>query len=221
MRILIIAPHMDDEVLGCGGTIARHIERGDEVHVCFIANRVYNHKYDLKSNKKEMECALKAREILGYREAYFLNLHDERLDTCIQDIIIPLEKCIKSVDPEIVFINHWGDNHQDHKAVFQAAMVALRPFASQNVKKIICYEVPSSTDQSPPLQAFAFLPNFYVNITSFLEKKLKALACYETESRNFPHPRSLLGVKIHAQKRGLEIGFEAAEAFFILREKLY
>ena len=219
MRVLVIAPHMDDEVLGMGGAIAKHVSEGDEVYVCFVAHRVYEHKYDEEKNRVEIQCALKAKEVLGYKEAEFFNLSDERLDVCIQDVLIPLEAYINKIKPEVVYINHRGDNHQDHKAVFQAAMVALRPSATPHTKKILCYEVPSSTEQSPPFSDLAFLPNLYVNIEKHLKTKIDALRCYQTEKRGFPHPRSLEGVRILAKKRGMEIGFKAAEAFIIMRDE--
>ena len=219
MKILVIAPHMDDEVLGMGGTIARHVSEGDEVYVCFVAHRIYDHKFDEEKNKVEFQSALKTKEVLGYKEAEFLNLNDERLDACIQDIFIPLEAYINKIKPEIVYVCHKGDNHQDHRAVFQAVMVALRPFANENIKKILCYEVPSSTEQSPPFNEYAFLPNFYVDIEKYLKTKIEALQCYQTEKRDFPHPRSDKGVEILAMKRGSEIGFKSAEAFIIIRDK--
>ncbi len=218
MRVLVIAPHMDDEVLGVGGTIARHVSSGDDVYVCFAAHRVYDHRYDEVQNRAEMQNALKAREVLGYKEAKFFNLDDERLDACIQDVIIPIEAYLDEVKPEVVYINHGGDNHQDHKAVFQAGMVALRPNINVGIKRILCYEVPSSTEQSPPLGEFAFLPNFYMNIEKYLPTKINALHCYEREKREFPHPRSDKAVEILAMKRGSEVGLNAAEAFMVIKE---
>lgn len=219
MKVLVISPHMDDEVLGVGGTIAKHVENGDEVYVCFIAHRIYNHKYDKVASDREMDNALKAKKVLEYKEAKFLNLNDERLDLCIQDILIPLENYISEINPELIYVNHGGDNHQDHKAVFKAVMVAIRPSAAKGIKKVLVYESPSSTEQSPPIPEYAFLPNFYVNIEKFINKKIQALKCYERESRKFPHPRSLEGIEILAKKRGLEIGFPTSEAFVVLREK--
>jgi LmbE family N-acetylglucosaminyl deacetylase len=218
MKVLVIAPHMDDETLGVGGTIARHALEGDEVYVCFIAHRVYDHKYDEKKNRSEVQCVLKAKEILGYKEARFFNLNDERLDACIQDILIPLEAYLNEVNPEVVYINHGGDNHQDHKAVFQAGMVALRPSANTGITKVLCYEVPSSTEQSPPFSQFAFLPNFYMNIEKYLPVKINALQCYQTEKREFPHPRSAKSIEVLAMKRGSEVGLKAAEAFMLIKE---
>jgi len=219
MKVLVVSPHMDDEVLGVGGTIAKHVENGDEVYVCFIAHRIYNHKYDKVASDREMDNALKAKKVLEYKEAKFLGLNDERLDLCIQDILIPLENYISEINPELIYVNHGGDNHQDHKAVFRAAMVATRPAIAKSIKKILVYESPSSTEQSPPIPEYAFLPSFYVNIEKFIDKKIQALKCYERESRKFPHPRSLEGVEVLAKKRGVEIGFSTSEAFVILREK--
>lgn len=218
MKVMVIAPHMDDEVLGMGGTIAKHVANGDEVHVCFVAHRVYEHKYDEEKNRAEIECALKAKEILGYKEAKFFNLNDERLDACIQDVLIPLEAYLNEIKPEVVYINHGGDNHQDHKAVFQAGMVALRPFVNTGIKRVLCYEAPSSTEQSPPLSELAFLPNFYVNIEKYLKTKIDALHCYQREKREFPHPRSDKAVEVLAMKRGSEVGLKAAEAFMVIKE---
>lgn len=218
MKVLVIAPHMDDEVLGAGGTIARHVSEGDEVYVCFAAHRVYEHKYDEKKNRTEVQCALKAKEILGYKEARFFNLNDERLDACIQDVLIPLEAYLNKVNPEVVYINHGGDNHQDHKAVFQAGMVALRLSANAGIKRVLCYEVPSSTEQSPPFSQLAFLPNFYVNIEKYLPNKIEALHSYQREKREFPHPRSAKSIEVLAMKRGSEVGFKAAEAFMVIKE---
>lgn len=218
-RVLVIAPHMDDEVLGCGGVIARHNDNGDKVSVIFIAYRAYNHIYDEQKNNIEKTHALKAKEALKYEEAFFLNLSDERLDMAVQDIIIPLEKHFEDIMPDTVYIPFSGDNNQDHRAVYNASRVLLRPSATLFIDKVYMYEAPSSTDQSPPLPENMFYPNYYVNISSYIDRKITALNCYETEKKEFPHPRSEKGLRVLAQKRGMEIGFEYAEAFMILRNK--
>jgi len=219
MKVLVVSPHMDDEVLGVGGTIARHVHVGHEVYVCFIAHRIYERKYDKIRNQKEVEHALDAKNTLGYKEAEFFSLNDERLDSCIQDIIIPLEDSIFKIKPDIVYSPFYGDNHQDHRAVFQAVRVAIRPSAKVTPKKWLLYETPSSTDQSPPLAENAFLPNYYVDISLFIDKKLMAYKCYKNEERGLPHPRSEEAIRILASRRGIESGFNAAESFMILREK--
>jgi len=219
MKILVIAPHMDDEVLGCGATIAKHIKNKNNVCVCFVANRIYNHQFDREKYAIEKQHAVEAKKILGYDEAVFLELNDERLDASIQDIIILLEKYVNKVKPDIVYTPFKSDNNQDHRAVFDAARVVLRPAATPFINSIYMYEVPSATEQSPPLAETAFLPNHYVDIKKYIHKKIKAFRCYRTEKRLYPHPRSEKAIRILADKRGIEIGFECAEAFMVLREK--
>jgi len=219
MDVLVIAPHMDDEVLGCAGAIAKHVANKDDVFVCFIAHRIYNHQFDKEKNKIEKQHALKAKEVLGYKESTFFELSDERLDVSVQDIIILLEKYVNKVKPAIVYIPFMGDNNQDHRAVFDAARVVLRPAATPFINSIYMYEVSSSTEQSPPLPENTFLPNRYVDISEYIDKKIEVFKYYETEERDYPHPRSEKALIVLAQKRGTEIGFEYAEAFMILRDK--
>ncbi len=219
MKVLVIAPHMDDEVLGCGGTIARHVAGGDEVYVCFVAHRVYDHKFDERKNELERSHAVKAQNVLGYKETLFLDLNDERLDASVQDIIIPLEKHIFKIKPDVVYSAFYGDNNQDHRAVFDAVRVAARPSATPFISKLLMYEVPSSTEQSPQSKDSVFIPNYYVDISDSFDIKAKAFSCYETEKRGFPHPRSQEAIAVLAKKRGIEMGYKYAEAFMILREK--
>lgn len=219
MKVLVVSPHMDDEVLGCGGTIAKHVKNGDKVHVCFIAHRVYGRKFDAGKNMVEKGHTLKAKKVLGYDEAVFFDLSDERLDSSVQNILIPLEDYMVRVKPEIVYCPFRSDNHQDHRAVFDALRVAAKPSTATFVRRLLMYEVSSSTEQSPSLKENAFLPNYYADITKYIDKKIKALLCYETEKRAYPHPRSGEAVRALSQKRGVEIGFKYAEAFMALREK--
>ncbi len=219
MNVIVIAPHMDDEALGCGGTICKHINRNDVVSVIFVAHRIYNHRFDESKNTLQMEHANEAKDVLRYKDAFFLDLPDERLDVAVQDIIIPLENLIDEIKPETVYIPFRGDNNQDHRAVFDALRVVLRPVATPFIKSVCMYEVPSSTDQSPPLVENAFLPNYYVDISPFIDRKLMAYKCYKNEKRSLPHPRSEEAIRILASRRGIESGFNAAESFMILREK--
>ena len=218
MKVLIVAPHMDDEVLSCGGTIIRHVDSGDHVTVCIVANRAYNHKYDQNLIEQEKDCCKKAKEILSYQDLVFLDLPDEQLDRSQIDIIIPLEEIVNSCKPDIVYIPNRGDLNQDHRAVFEAARVVCRPHAGHRVTTLRAFEVPSSTDQVPEALEWPFLPNYYVNVKSSLEQKIEAMACYSKESKSFPHPRSAEGLRVYAQKRGMEVGIEAAEAFVVLRD---
>ena len=218
-KILVIAPHMDDEVLGVGATISRHVEQGDHVTVCVVANRAYGHKYIDSAISKEQEAARQAQAVLGYHDLQFLDLPDEQLDRGIIDIIVPLEKVCIEMKPDVVYTCHRGDINQDHQAVFKAATIVCRPISQYRPQRVLCYEVPSSTDQAPPFTELQFMPNLYVNlIPEYLERKVEAMRHYEKESRPFPHPRSPEGIIAYARKRGMEVGFEAAEAFMIVRD---
>ena len=213
----MIAPHMDDEVLGVGGTICRHIEKKDLVRVCFVCNRAYGHKYVKKFIKTEKENALEAKNILGYQEHAFLDMNDERLDAGLIEAIISIEKAVKGFKPNIAYIPHRGDNNQDHRAVFEASMVALRSFSSPYVREIHAYECPSSTEQSSPSRENIFVPNRYSDITQFMHKKKEALNCYQREKREFPHPRSIRAIEAWAMKRGAEAYLKYAESFEVVR----
>lgn len=221
MRVLIVSAHMDDEVLGAGGTIAKHALKGDELTVCILANRAYDHKYDDKLINKQKESAFKAKDILGYSSLVFLDLKDEQLDDKTIDILTPLERVFKKVEPEVVYLNHQGDTNQDHKASFAAGIIACRSFANPSLKRVLSYEVLSSTEQIPPFKELAFLPNYYSDIEQYLDKKVKAMACYEQEFKDFPHPRSAEAITALAKKRGTEAGFKAAEAFVLIKEKWF
>ena len=138
------------------------------------------------------------------------------------ELLTAIEKAIAGFAPEVVYLNHRNDPHQDHKAVYEAAHISLRTISRHlpnRLQRIACYEVPSSTDQAPPFTEYAFLPNYYVDITPYLEKKKQAMACYETESRPFPHARSAEGIAALAKVRGMASNLSAAEAFVIVREE--
>lgn len=209
---------MDDEVLGVGGTIAKHVNKGDEVRVVIVANRIYNHRLDPELVEKDRVSSYNAQKILGYSKVIFLGLDDERLDNKVQDIIIPLEKEFNQFLPDIVYTNHFGDNNQDHRAVFQAARVVTRQAQKNPPSKVLLYETPSSTEQSPPMISNIFLPSYFVNIDLFLDKKILAMQCYKDEIRDFPHPRSIKGIKTYAKFRGIQSNFHHAEAFMIMRD---
>ncbi len=219
MRVLVISPHMDDEVLGAGGVIQRHVERKDEVTVCVVANRVYKHRMVQSAVAREKECTGKAQKVLGYQCLEFLNLPDEKLDKAIVDILIPLEKVYAKIDPKVVYTCHGGDINQDHQAVFKASLIVCRPLANPQLDSFLCYEVPSSTDQIPATGGNLFTPNEYVVLTEKqVERKGEAIKCYDRELKTYPHPRSILGITVFAMKRGMEIGSDFADSFMSLRD---
>ena len=203
MKILVIAPHPDDEVLGCGGTIKKYTKEGREVYLC-IATKAYTPDWTesfIENRKKEIKCSSK---ILGIKKVTFLDLPTVKLDTLPQKQLNDLiSKVVEEIKPEIVFVPFRGDINKDHKLVSESTLVALRPKPGFSVKKVFYYEVLSETEWAKPAQKIedVFLPNFYEDISEYLDDKLKAMECYKSELKEYPHPRSLEGIKVAAQKR--------------------
>ena len=209
---------MDDEVLGCGGAIARHVDAGDSVQVCVVCNRAYNHTYDDAAIAAEKRSAQAARAVLGYGELRFLDLPDEKLYAHLQETITGIELIVAEVQPDLLYTAFGGDPHQDHKAVAQAVNVVLRAGAAPSVKRVLAFEVPSGTDQAHPGTGESFAPTVFVGIEAQLDRKLKAMQAYGREMRAFPHPRSLDMLTAKARSRGAQAGLAAAEAFVLLKE---
>ncbi|MBF8264151.1 MAG: LmbE family protein [Dehalococcoidia bacterium] len=216
-RVLVIAPHPDDEVLGCGGTIVRHAREG-QVYLC-IVTRAYPPEWPVEQIKKRKREVLRVNKILGIKKTFFLNLPTVKLDTLPQKGLNELiTGVVQKIKPEIVYIPHRGDLNKDHNIVFDAAMVALRPRSNSAPIKVLSYETLSETEWSAPLVENYFIPDVYVNISGTLELKLKAMSEYKLELKEFPHPRSLEALTALARLRGSTIGVEAAEAFMLIRE---
>lgn len=218
MNILIIAAHPDDEVLGCGGTLARFTARGAQVHVAFMADGVFSRKSSTPTQlKKRKIAAEKARKILGYQKCHFLDFPDNQMDQVPLLLIVQkLEALIKKYQPETIFTHFHGDLNVDHRITQTAVMTACRPLPGCSVKKIYGFEIPSSTEWATPGES-PFCPTFFVNITPFLQRKLKALQAYSVEMREPPHARSLCNVEFLARNRGHSMGIQAAEAFVVYR----
>ena len=218
VKILVIAPHPDDEVLGCGGTIAKHVSAGGEVYLCMVT-RVYPPDWSENEIPRRKQEVLKANEILGIKKTYFLDFPTVRLDTIpLKELVDSISRVVSEVKPEVVYIPHRGDVNKDHCLVFDAAMVATRPKPHSPVRRVLCYETLSETDWAPPSAQNAFIPNAYMDISETLETKLKAMSEYKSELKDFPHPRSLEAISALAKVRGSSIGIRAAEAFMLVRE---
>lgn len=218
MRVLVFAPHPDDEVMGIGGTIARHVQQGDEVHLC-VVTKAYPPEWSEKIINVKRKEAIAAARILGIKETYFLDFPTVKLDTIPQkEVNEALSKCVRDVQPEIIYTSHRGDVNKDHRLVYEATLVATRPLPGSPVKKVLSYELLSSTEWGSSSPENAFIPNVYVNISDTLEIKKKALSVYKTEIKKFPHPRSFDAMFALAKLRGSTIGVAAAEAFMLVRE---
>lgn len=218
-KVLVIAAHADDEVLGCGGIIARHVDQGDQVDLLIVCDGVSaRDPRNYETARKERESAANAAaSILGVTSLKFLNQPDNRLDTiAILDLIKLIEETIDNYKPQAVYTHSPEDLNIDHRIVSEATLVACRPQANMTVKKICFYEVLSSTEWSFN-KIEKFTPNLYVGIEKQLERKLSALDAYRDEIRDFPHPRSKEAVLALATLRGSASGMRAAEAFYQYR----
>ena len=222
--VLVIAAHPDDEVLGCGGTIARHVAEGDEVHVVILAEGATSRDVirSLEAREQDLndlaKAAHKAGNILGVST---LNLHqfpDNRMDGVeLLDVIKCLETHIEAFKPSIVYTHHAGDLNIDHQITHKAAVTACRPYPGQTVEMLIFFEVPSSTEWQIHGSAQTFSPNWFVDINDHFERKKEALSAYSAEMRFWPHARSIDAVESLAQLRGAATGVKAAESFMLGR----
>ena len=223
-QILVVAAHPDDEVLGCGGTIARHADSGDQVHVLIVAEGATSR---LKSRDRKLvedellslaQAAQISGSILGAAGVELLDLPDNRLDSLDRlDLIQRIEERIRFYQPACVYVHHNGDVNVDHRRLHEAVVTACRPVPGNVVKRVLSYEVPSSTEWQPPGSAPAFQPNWFVDISDQWLRKREALAAYASEMRPWPHARSITAVEHLARWRGAQVGVEAAEAFCLLR----
>jgi len=220
MKVLVVAAHPDDEVIGVGGTIRKHVQSGDQVSL-LIMTQVYTpewQKNEIETRKNE---ALQAQKILGIKKIYFGGFPTVKLNTVATiDLTKKIRQVIDEVKPEIVYLPPMGDLNRDHDLVANAAMVVCRPFPGSSVKKVLCYEISSTTRACPPNNGSYFIPTVYVDITKFIDEKIEAMKAYKSEIRGFPNPRSAEGLKIFAQERGLSVGVAYAESFVLVREIL-
>ena len=223
--ILVVAAHPDDEVLGCGGTISRHADAGDLVRVLIVAEGATSrqNQRDRAEAKDELSSLAQAAQvvstILGAVGVELMDLPDNRLDTLDRlDLIKQIEERIARDQPQVVYVHHAGDVNVDHRRLHEAVVTACRPIPGQPVRRLLSYEVASSTEWQPPGSAPAFHPNWFVDISSQWERKCLALEAYASEMRPWPHARSIESLEHLARWRGAQVGVEAAEAFCLLRQ---
>ena len=216
--ILVVAAHADDEVLGCGGAIARHIAEGDSVHVVFLADGVTSRLHvGADDLTQRMRAAENARRVLNITSNSFLGLPDNQLDSIsLIEVIQPLEAIVARIKPKIIYTHHYGDLNIDHQIAHKAVMTACRGMPESSVKEILTFEVMSSTEWSS-VGLSPFLPNYFIDISEFLELKIRALEEYSHEMRQSPHTRSIEHITLLAKHRGFCIGVNAAEAFMAMR----
>jgi LmbE family N-acetylglucosaminyl deacetylase len=222
MKILVVAAHPDDEVLGCGGTIAKHAQSGDNVY-CLILGEGVSSRYKSRkmAGKAELRAlkadAEKAAGILGVRKLFFKDLPDNRFDTVpLLEVIKAIEEVKEKVRPDIVYTHHQGDLNIDHQITFRAVLTACRPLAGETVREIYSFEVPSATEWSAPGRQ-TFTPNTFVDISKTFGKKVEAMKAYKSEIREYPHPRSAESLEIIGKRWGVVVGGGIVEPFSLVR----
>jgi|SRR6185503_1211355 len=220
MRVLAIAPHPDDETLGCGGTLLSHRKKGDTIS-WLIVTRGHEPQWskEVLAQKEEEIAAVNAA--YGFANLYRADLPTVKLESLpLGDVIDKLREAITAAKPDIVYLNHFGDVHSDHRVVFDATMSVLKPFYSgrHGVKRVLSYEVLSSTDAFPANPARAFVPNVFADISQYIDRKLEIMSMYRSEVQDYPLPRSNDSLRALARYRGSSIGVDHAEAFMLVRE---
>ena len=223
-KIMIVAAHPDDEILGAGATMNRLIyDYNCTVNVLILSKGITsrhqgNDQAQIeKQLSAQMDNILKAQQIIGYQHLKLYDFPDNQFDTIpLLDMVQAIEKEKQAFDPQIVFTHHPGDLNIDHQKTFSATITACRPLPNETVESIISFEVPSATEWGALRQSEYFIPNLYIKVTqNHIDAKVRAMEQYESEKRSFPHPRSPEALQALTTYRGVQSGYELAEAFHI------
>ena len=219
MKTLVVAPHPDDELLGIGGTLLRRKAEGVSTAWLIVTGITEEDGWSKgKIESRENEIS-RIKNYFDFNEVYNLKLPTRKLDVLpIGDIIQKISEIVESYRPEEIFIPHLGDVHTDHTIVFNAVVSGTKSFRYPFIKRMLSYETISETDFGLDVSV-SFNPNVFVDISDFLEQKLKAMEIYSSEIGEFPFPRSRESVEALARVRGSTAGFKAAEAFQLLRSR--
>lgn len=218
-RIVIVTPHPDDETLGCGGTILKYIEQGHKVFWLIITTAGDFVSEEWKQKRKQE--INQVSKLYSFEKTIELNLEAATLDQIADSLLVgKISDVFKEVQPNTVYVPYPSDIHSDHKAVFEATMACTKWFRYPSVKKVLAYETLSETDFTINPDANSFRPNIFVNIGEYLDKKIEIMNIYESEMSEFPFPRSEKAIQSLAYVRGAASGYEAAEAFMLLKERV-
>ena len=218
MKVMAVAAHPDDEVLGVGGTLAGHAARGDEVKVVIVSEGGSS-RYDHGQQTLLAKNAGEAQVVLGVRHLQLLGLPDQKLDAMpLIEVVRAIEATVADFAPDVVYTHHFGDLNRDHRVVCEATMVACRPVGETYPRHVYLFETPSSSEWGWNEPGMQFLPNHFVDVSAHLETKLLAMACYPSEVRVPPHPRAIESLRTRAAFWGQVVSRPFAEPFVLVRE---
>lgn len=219
MGVLVVAAHPDDEILGCGATLARLAQAGETVDILILGEGAASRRQEdaAKEIAKLSDAAAAAAETLGARSPKMAGFPDNRLDTLpLLDVIQEIEAVVGAARPDTVFTHHGGDLNVDHRIAHEATVTACRPLPGSTVRRLYAFETVSSSEYATRAVGEAFRPNRFVDVSAFMDHKKRAIDCYAFEMRAFPHPRSWENIVSLAKLRGAQSGLAAAEAFEVL-----
>lgn len=218
-NIIVIAPHPDDETLGCGGTLLKHAQAGDNIYWLIVTT--LGDSYSEETKNRRAEEIVQISKMYPFEKVFELGFETATLDQISDGILIEkISKVFQEIKPNIVYAPYPGDIHSDHKAVFDATMACTKWFRYPYVERVLIYETLSETDFTINPDSNGFRPNVFVNIEPYLAKKMELMRIFKSEISEFPFPRSEKSITSLAYIRGATGGFEAAEAFILLKERV-
>lgn len=225
--VLVVAAHPDDEILGVGGTVARHVAEGDFAYALILGEGQTSrgaHREDISQEVVEElhRNTLESAKAVGFRKVFFADFPDNRFDEVdLLDLVKAVEQKIHELQPQIVYTHYSGDLNVDHQYTARAVLTATRPIGDYCVQEIYAFETLSSSEWNFDHSAQpTFCPNVFVDITDYYDQKEQAMNCYVSELCVFPHPRSLTGMDVLSKARGMAAGMERAEAFMLIRKTI-
>jgi N-acetylglucosamine malate deacetylase 1 len=218
MKVIIISPHPDDETLGCGGSILKHVKNGDTVVWVIVTSVFTEHGFTIERVESRRNEIDKVNSMFGFSKVYSLGFPTTKLSEIGEKKIIDaIDIIFKNEKPEIVYLPNRTDAHSDHKMVFDAAMACSKSFRTPSLKRILMYECLSETEFAPALPENVFMPNFFIDVSVYFDKKLEIMRIYSSELGNHPFPRSEQNITALAVYRGSQAGVKYAEAFQLLK----
>jgi len=223
-KILVVVAHADDEAIGCGGTLLKHNDNGDEIRIIYMTDGVGARSNEATSettatSQQRLSAQQQACQQLSINKYYNFDFPDNRMDqVALIDIAQVIEPIVSEFQPTIIYTHHGGDLNVDHRIVHQAVLTACRPQPDVSIKKILTFEVNSSTEWASVSMSAPFIPNYFVDITEYQSEKQELLKKYQQEMKAYPHTRSIKGIQNLNLSRGSQVGVHCAEAFLLIRQ---